>query len=228
MNKIKKFNEFINESVYDENDGFTSSVSEETPITKTPLPKKEVEGLRGQLIQISNCVKTIINGDEKEIEKILRGNRAMMVCSMPGIGLTHSIEDGVSKSNGTEDDVFTIPDDFKINELLLYKSLYKYNNKLIVIEDFERILDNYHCCKMLRRAMSDDRIITFPRPVVEKDDIPAQFTFNGYIMLTSRMRIEELMEKYKEQLRTIRAKYELFNIFPDEKFKNTYVERERY
>lgn len=220
MDKIKKFDEFINESVYDENDGFTSSVSEETPITKTPLPEEEVKKLREKFNVISDCVTAIINKDEKEIKEILGENRAMIVCSMPGAGLTHSIEDSVLKANGTEEDLFTIHDGIKINESILYSCLQKYNNKLIVIEDFERILDDYHCRIMLKHAMSDG-IINSHIPGKE------EFTFNGYIILASRMRIEELMKKYNRLLKSFTDMCSVFNIFPDEEFKNTYIEREK-
>lgn len=165
---------------------------------------------------ISNCVETIINGDEKEIEEILNGNRAMMVFSMRDIGLKHSIENGVLKANGTKDDFFTIHETIGIKESTLYKYLYKYNNKLIVIEDFQKILDKPVCCEMLRNAVSDDEIdrrIISPFRVVT-DEFPAEFTFNGYIMLTSRMKFEDFNERYGNKLKAIRGSYKFFHIFP--------------
>ena len=221
---IKKFEEFVNESIFDGYDGWKTTSTHEV---RTPLPRKEVFKLREQFKDISNCVTAIINKDEKEIKELLWKKRGMIVCSMAGARLTHSIEDAILKSNGTEEDVLTIPDDTKITESILYEFLYKYNNKLIVIEDFEKILNNPRCYSMLKYAMSEretEREIYSPNPSIE-DDIPTQFTFNGYIMLTSRTRLEELIKKYS--LNSIIHRCEVFNIFPDEEFKNTYIDRKR-
>lgn len=225
MSKIKKFDEFINESVYDENDGFTSSVSQhrETPTTKTPLPDEEVKKLREKLNDISDCVTAIIKKDEKEIKENIGVQRGMMVCCKAGAGLTYSIENAVSKANGTSNDLFTIPADIKISESLLYRYLQKYNNKLIVIEDFERILNDYDCCLMLKKALSK----TERERIISTSKFAPKFTFNGYIMFTSHKKIEEIMKKYGEQLDGLIARCYLFDIFPDEKFSNTYIDRKR-
>ena len=219
---IKKFEEFVNESIFDGYDGWKTTSTHEV---RTPLPRKEVFKLREQFKDISDYVTAIINKDEKEIKKFLEKGRGMVVCSMPGAGLTNSINNAILKSNGTEDDVLTITDEFNITELTLYKYLYEYNNKLIVIESFERFLDNPHCRSMLKYAISHSEIerkIFSPKPFV-KDDFPTRFTFNGYIILTSRMRLEELREKYP--LDAFISRCRVFNIFPDKEFKNTYIDR---
>lgn len=210
MIKIKKFDEFINESFYDENDGFTSSVA----VEPTQLP--EVKELREKLNSISNCVTAIINKDEKKIEEIIGRKRGMMVCCKAGVGLTHSIEKGVLKANGTKEDLFTIHDGIEITPSILYNYLYKYNNKIIVIEDFERIFNNQHCLRMLKDAMEFDtnrRMLnrgTLKYPV----DSSEKFTFNGYIILTSRMRSKELTKKYSEEIEPLVRRCEFFHIFP--------------
>lgn len=220
---IKKFDEFINESLYDENDGWTTTSTQEI---QRQLPRKEVLKLREQFKNISDCVTAIMNKDEKEIEKNLMGNRGMIVCSMPGAGLTHSIEDAVLKSNGTKNDLLTIPEDTKITESILYKYLYEYNNKLIVIEDFERILSDNRCRSMLKNALSNGKI-NAPLKIKIEDELPTQFTFNGYILLTSHKRIKVLLNIYDTLLDSIQYRCKLFNIFPDEEFKNTYIDRKR-
>lgn len=207
MIKIKKFDEFINESFYDENDGFTSSV------TREPAEVQEMKELRENLNYISNCVTAIIKKDEKEIKKNMGRYRGIMVCCKAGVGLTHSIEKGVLKANGTKEDLVTIHDGIEITPKILYKYLYEYNDKLIIIEDFERIFNDNPCLMMLYDAIDfsiNGRRLNYH---VASDE---EFTFNGYIILTSHMRIEELKKKYGRKLEPFVRRCEVFNIFPSE------------
>ena len=135
----------------------------------------------------------------KHLENIISGNsRAMFLYGKPGTSKTYLVRRALHFSGlKPQKDYIIIKGtsaDPKKNSSIIYETLWRYNGKIVVFDDFDSALDDSGCIGLLKVALDSYpvRIVSLPNTGYFVDqEIPSKFEYTGkMIVITNKTDID--------------------------------------
>ena len=127
-------------------------------------------------------------------------SRGMIVYGMPGTGKTHNVRRTLHFAGLQPEKNYVIVKGSSANPSqnikIIYSTLYSYNGKIIVFDDFDSALEDANTVNLLKAALDSYpvRIVSMPdlAQFSAKDQpLPSRFEFTGrIIMITNKTRID--------------------------------------
>jgi len=114
---------------------------------------------------------------------------SLIVTGEGGLGKTFTVNQAVNKIIGNEEDVRREVEIIKGYSTArgLFNNLYDHNNKLIIFDDCDSVLDNKVSVDLLKGALDsyEKRILTWSAQMKPNSEYPQKFEFTGRIIFIS-------------------------------------------
>ena len=128
---------------------------------------------------------------------------SLIVTGEGGLGKTHSVTETI-KSNDLSEDRYVF---FKVYSTArgLYNTLYDNNDKLIIFDDCDSVLDDKVALNILKSALDsyETRTISWMAKMNKNDEYPQQFEFTGRIIFISNKSITDVNEAIRSRSLTV-------------------------
>ena len=128
---------------------------------------------------------------------------SLIVTGEGGLGKTHSVTETI-KSNDLSDDEYVFFKGYSTARGL-YNTLYDNNDKLIIFDDCDSVLDDKVALNILKSALDsyETRTISWMAKMNKNDEYPQQFEFTGRIIFISNKSITDVNEAVRSRSLTV-------------------------
>ena len=142
---------------------------------------------------------------------------SLVITGLPGVGKSFEVKKAMKRANLIEirplapPEGEELPDDYEMGEetagdyvfikgavspMGLYASLYKYNHKIIILDDADKVWKNPDSVNILKGALDSDpvRKISWISPATTKKDsqLPPAFEYEGNVIFISNLYVKNL------------------------------------
>ena len=124
---------------------------------------------------------------------------SLIVTGEGGLGKTHSVTETI-KSNDLSEDRYVFFKGYSTARGL-YNTLYDNNDKLIIFDDCDSVLDDKVALNILKSALDsyEKRTISWMAKMNKNDEYPQQFEFTGRIIFISNKSITDVNEAIRSR-----------------------------
>ena len=124
---------------------------------------------------------------------------SLIVTGEGGLGKTHSVTETI-KSNDLSEDRYVFFKGYSTARGL-YNTLYDNNDKLIIFDDCDSVLDDKVALNILKSALDsyEKRTISWMAKMNKNDEYPQQFEFTGRIIFISNKSISAVNEAIRSR-----------------------------
>jgi hypothetical protein len=128
---------------------------------------------------------------------------SLIVTGEGGLGKTHSVTETI-KSNDLSEDRYVFFKGYSTARGL-YNTLYDNNDKLIIFDDCDSVLDDKVALNILKSALDsyETRTISWMAKMNKNDEYPQQFEFTGRIIFISNKSIGDVNEAIRSRSLTV-------------------------
>jgi hypothetical protein len=128
---------------------------------------------------------------------------SLIVTGEGGLGKTHSVTETI-KSNDLSEDKYVFFKGYSTARGL-YNTLYDNNDKLIIFDDCDSVLDDKVALNILKSALDsyEKRTISWMAKMNKNDEYPQQFEFTGRIIFISNKSISAVNEAIRSRSLTV-------------------------
>jgi len=128
---------------------------------------------------------------------------SLIVTGEGGLGKTHSVTETI-KSNDLSEDRYVFFKGYSTARGL-YNTLYDNNDKLIIFDDCDSVLDDKVALNILKSALDsyETRTISWMAKMNKNDEYPQQFEFTGRIIFISNKSITDVNEAVRSRSLTV-------------------------
>ena len=128
---------------------------------------------------------------------------SLIVTGEGGLGKTHSVTETI-KSNDLSEDRYVFFKGYSTARGL-YNTLYDNNDKLIIFDDCDSVLDDKVALNILKSALDsyEKRTISWMAKMNKNDEYPQQFEFTGRIIFISNKSITDVNEAIRSRSLTV-------------------------
>lgn len=128
---------------------------------------------------------------------------SLIVTGEGGLGKTHSVTETI-KSNDLSEDRYVFFKGYSTARGL-YNTLYDNNDKLIIFDDCDSVLDDKVALNILKSALDsyETRTISWMAKMNKNDEYPQQFEFTGRIIFISNKSITDVNEAIRSRSLTV-------------------------
>ena len=128
---------------------------------------------------------------------------SLIVTGEGGLGKTHSVTETI-KSNDLSEDRYVFFKGYSTARGL-YNTLYDNNDKLIIFDDCDSVLDDKVALNILKSALDsyETRTISWMAKMNKNDEYPQQFEFTGRIIFISNKSISAVNEAIRSRSLTV-------------------------
>lgn len=128
---------------------------------------------------------------------------SLIVTGEGGLGKTHSVTETI-KSNDLSEDRYVFFKGYSTARGL-YNTLYDNNDKLIIFDDCDSVLDDKVALNILKSALDsyEKRTISWMAKMNKNDEYPQQFEFTGRIIFISNKSISAVNEAIRSRSLTV-------------------------
>ena len=128
---------------------------------------------------------------------------SLIVTGEGGLGKTHSVTETI-KSNDLSEDRYVFFKGYSTARGL-YNTLYDNNDKLIIFDDCDSVLDDKVALNILKSALDsyEKRTISWMVKMNKNDEYPQQFEFTGRIIFISNKSISAVNEAIRSRSLTV-------------------------
>jgi hypothetical protein len=128
---------------------------------------------------------------------------SLIVTGEGGLGKTHSVTETI-KSNDLSEDKYVFFKGYSTARGL-YNTLYDNNDKLIIFDDCDSVLDDKVALNILKSALDsyETRTISWMAKMNKNDEYPQQFEFTGRIIFISNKSISDVNEAIRSRSLTV-------------------------
>ena len=128
---------------------------------------------------------------------------SLIVTGEGGLGKTHSVTETI-KSNDLSEDKYVFFKGYSTARGL-YNTLYDNNDKLIIFDDCDSVLDDKVALNILKSALDsyEMRTISWMAKMNKNDEYPQQFEFTGRIIFISNKSISAVNEAIRSRSLTV-------------------------
>ena len=128
---------------------------------------------------------------------------SLIVTGEGGLGKTHSVTETI-KSNDLSEDRYVFFKGYSTARGL-YNTLYDNNDKLIIFDDCDSVLDDKVALNILKSALDsyEKRTISWMAKMNKNDEYPHQFEFTGRIIFISNKSITDVNEAIRSRSLTV-------------------------
>jgi hypothetical protein len=128
---------------------------------------------------------------------------SLIVTGEGGLGKTHSVTETI-KSNDLSEDKYIFFKGYSTARGL-YNTLYDNNDKLIIFDDCDSVLDDKVALNILKSALDsyETRTISWMAKMNKNDEYPQQFEFTGRIIFISNKSISDVNEAIRSRSLTV-------------------------
>lgn len=128
---------------------------------------------------------------------------SLIVTGEGGLGKTHSVTETI-KSNDLSEDKYVFFKGYSTARGL-YNTLYDNNDKLIIFDDCDSVLDDKVALNLLKSALDsyEKRTISWMAKMNKNDEYPQQFEFTGRIIFISNKSISAVNEAIRSRSLTV-------------------------
>ena len=128
---------------------------------------------------------------------------SLIVTGEGGLGKTHSVTETI-KSNDLSEDKYVFFKGYSTARGL-YNTLYDNNDKLIIFDDCDSVLDDKVALNILKSALDsyETRTISWMAKMNKNDEYPQQFEFTGRIIFISNKSISAVNEAIRSRSLTV-------------------------
>jgi hypothetical protein len=128
---------------------------------------------------------------------------SLIVTGEGGLGKTHSVTETI-KSNDLSEDKYVFFKGYSTARGL-YNTLYDNNDKLIIFDDCDSVLDDKVALNILKSALDsyEKRTISWMAKMNKNDEYPQQFEFTGRIIFISNKSITDVNEAIRSRSLTV-------------------------
>ena len=128
---------------------------------------------------------------------------SLIVTGEGGLGKTHSVTETI-KSNDLSEDRYVFFKGYSTARGL-YNTLYDNNDKLIIFDDCDSVLDDKVALNILKSALDsyETRTISWMAKMNKNDEYPQQFEFTGRIIFISNKSITNVNEAIRSRSLTV-------------------------
>ena len=128
---------------------------------------------------------------------------SLIVTGEGGLGKTHSVTETI-KSNDLSEDRYVFFKGYSTARGL-YNTLYDNNDKLIIFDDCDSVLDDKVALNILKSALDsyEKRTISWMAKMNKNDEYPQQFEFTGRIIFISNKSISVVNEAIRSRSLTV-------------------------
>ena len=128
---------------------------------------------------------------------------SLIVTGEGGLGKTHSVTETI-KSNDLSEDRYVFFKGYSTARGL-YNTLYDNNDKLIIFDDCDSVLDDKVALNILKSALDsyEKRTISWMAKMNKNDEYPQQFEFTGRIIFISNKSISAVTEAIRSRSLTV-------------------------
>ena len=128
---------------------------------------------------------------------------SLIVTGEGGLGKTHSVTETI-KSNDLSEDRYVFFKGYSTARGL-YNTLYDNNDKLIIFDDCDSVLDDKVALNILKSALDsyEKRTISWMAKMNKNDEYPHQFEFTGRIIFISNKSISAVNEAIRSRSLTV-------------------------
>ena len=128
---------------------------------------------------------------------------SLIILGEGGLGKTHSVTETI-KSNDLSEDRYVFFKGYSTARGL-YNTLYDNNDKLIIFDDCDSVLDDKVALNILKSALDsyEKRTISWMAKMNKNDEYPQQFEFTGRIIFISNKSITDVNEAIRSRSLTV-------------------------
>lgn len=163
----------------------------------------------------------------RSIEMLIDDDRikSILICGIPGTSKTHIVRRTLYFKGLESGSDYTILKGSTMGMIDFVSTLYKNSDKLIILDDFDKPLEDSDTVNILKSATDSysKRIISCPRAVMMNAqaenssdyDLPQKFEFTGKLIIITNKRFNEIDKAFISRCLTIEV-----NFTPEEFLKN--------
>lgn len=125
----------------------------------------------------------------------------LIITGSPGIGKTYSLLQIIKDLNLKEDEDYYYVQGAKITLVQFFKTMYLNQDKIIIFDDSDSVIQNSDGINMLKAALDSNprRVITYKSAAIIKEGIPTDFSFTGKCIFISNLPIENIDSALKSR-----------------------------
>lgn len=159
-----------------------------------------VEAPKKENVNMEFCINTRFSFLRDVVTMVADGIQASaMITGKGGIGKSHNVLSALKKAGYTDLQEMEIGADPGKNTFIqikgfstaknLYRTLYEYNDSVLVMDDIDSVLKDPVAVNILKAALDsyDKRVITWGSEMRGDDELPRSFVFTGRVIFISNL-----------------------------------------